>query len=96
MTHKRLIVILLFFFMTAFAVVYLQAQEVRSERRIADLSRRLVQLSHEQRQSQLHLACLCSPAELLERASGMALGTIAPYPVAPAELGDAQHLAASR
>ena len=96
MTHKRLIVILLFFFVMAFAVTHLQAQKVRSQRRIANLNRRLVQLRHEHKQSQLRLAGLCSPAELLERTSGMALGTVAPYPFAPAEVGDAQYLAVSR
>ena len=96
MTHKRLIAVLTFFFVMAFAVAHFQARKVRSARRIARINRQLVQLSHEHRQSQLLLARLCSPAELLERTSGMAVGTVAPYPIAPAEAGAGQQLAASR
>ena len=96
MTHKRLITVLLFFFVMAFAVAHMEAQKVRSERRIASLNRRLVQLSHEHKESQLRLASLCAPAELLDRTSEMALGTVAPYPIAPAQAWASQELAASR
>ena len=96
MTPKRLIAVLLFFFAVAFAVAHLETQKVRYAGRIARLNRQIVQISYQQWDAQASLAKLCSPAELLQRTSGMALGTIPPRAIVPAEgLGAAEELAAS-
>ena len=97
MTPKRLIAVLLFFFVTALAVAHLQAQKVRYARRIAYLNHRVLQLNYHQWDEQAQLAKLCSPAALLERTSQMALGTVAPNPILAAD-GTAAggELAASR
>lgn len=84
MTQKRLIAVLVFFFAVACAVAHLETQKVRYARRIARLNRQIVQLSYQQWDSQTSLAKLCSPAELLQRTSGMALGTIPPRAIVPA------------
>lgn len=85
MMQKRLIAVILFFFVLAFTVVHLQAQKIRYARRIAQLNTQLVQLNYQQTQAQLRLAELSSPAELLERTSAMALGTVAPNPTPVAD-----------
>ena len=85
MTPKRLIAVLLFFFVTALAVAHLEAQKVRSARRIACLNRQVLQLSYQQWHEQARLAKLCGPAELLQRTSQMALGTVAPNAILAAD-----------
>ncbi|NIA07673.1 MAG: hypothetical protein GWP14_08600 [Actinobacteria bacterium] len=85
MTQKRLIAVLLFFFVTAFAVAHLEARKVRSAGRIAHLNRRVLQLSYQQWDAQARLARLCGPAELLQRTSRMALGTVAPNTILAAD-----------
>ena len=85
MTPKRLIAVLFFFFVTAFIVTHLQAQKVRSARHIAHLNRRLLQLSYQQWDEQARLARLCGPAELIQRTSQMALGTVAPNAILAAD-----------
>ena len=80
MTQKRIIAVLLFFFVLAFTVAHLQAQKIRYARRIAQLNTQIVQLDYQQWQARMRLAELSSPAELLERTSAMALGTVAPNP----------------
>jgi len=85
MTPNRLIAVLLFFFVTALAVTHLQAQKVRSARRIAHLNRRVLQLSYQQWDEQARLARLCGPPELIQRTSRMALGTVAPNAIIAAD-----------
>ena len=85
MTQKRLIAVLFFFFVTGLAVAHLEAQKVRCARRIAYLNRQALQLSYQQWHAQARLARLCSPAELLDRTSQMALGTVAPNAILTAE-----------
>ena len=85
MTQKRLIAVLLFFFVTALAVTHLEAQKVRCARRISHLNRRVLQLSYQQWDEQARLARLCGPAELIQRTSQMALGTVAPNAILAAD-----------
>ena len=97
MTPKRLIATLFFFLVMALVVAHLQGHKVRSARRIACLNRQVVKLSYQQWDQQAQLAELCSPAELLDRTSQMALGTVAPNAiVASQSAGPAGELASSR
>src|SRR3990170_9143905 len=93
MTQKRLIVVLVFFFVVAFAVAHLEAQKIRYARRIAYLNNQVLQLSYQQWQAQASLARLCSPAELLQRTSGMALSTVAPTAIVAGEIQSGEALA---
>ena len=85
MTQKRLIAVILFFFVLAFTVAHLQTQKIRYARRIAQLNTQIVQLDYQQAQDRLRLAELSSPAQLIERTSAMALGTVAPNPTPVAD-----------
>jgi len=85
MTPRRLLAVLLFFFVTAFAVAHLQTQQVRTAGRIACLNRQILQLSYQQWHEQTQMARLCAPAELLDRTSQMALGTVAPKAIFTAD-----------
>ena len=96
MIQRRLIAVLVFFFAVAFVVVHFEARKVRHARQIARLNRQVLQLSYQQWDAQATLAELCSPTQLLQRTSQMALGTIAPSPVVPVESHSGQELAAGR
>ena len=93
MTQKRLMAALAFLFVVAFTVAHLEAQKIRYARRIAYLNSQVLQLSYQQWQAQASLARLCSPAELLQRTSGMALSTIAPTAIVAGEVQSGKELA---
>jgi len=93
MTQKRLLAVLVFFFVVAFAVAHLEAQKIRYARRIAYLNNQVLQLSYQQWQAQATLARLCSPTELLQRASGMALSAVAPTAIAAGDIQSGKELA---
>ena len=93
MTQKRLLAGLVFFFVVAFTVAHLEAQKIRYARRIAYLNSQVLQLSYQQWQAQATLARLCSPGELLQRASGMALSAVAPTAIVAGEMQSGKELA---
>lgn len=97
MTPRRLIAVLLFLFVIAFTVAHLETRKVRTAGRIASLNHRVLQLSYRQWDEQARFARLCGPAELLDRTSQMALGTVAPDAIITADASVAgSHLASSR
>ena len=93
MNQRRVIAVLVFFFVVAFCIAHLEGEKIRHARQIARLNRQLLELDYQGWQAKACLAKLCSPAQLRQRSESMALGTMAPESVVEAEGRSGEELA---
>ena len=85
MIQRRVIALLVFFFVVGFCIVHLEGEKTRYVRQIAEYRGHLLEFDYQGWQAGAQMAELCSPAELRKRSETMALGTMAPGPMVEAE-----------
>ncbi len=95
MNQRRVIAVLLFFFVVAFCIVHLEGEKTRHARKIARLNGQMLAFDYQSWQARAELAKLCSPAELRERSERLALATRAPVAAAEAGMASGEELAAT-
>ena len=94
MNQRRVIAVLVFFFVVAFCIVHLEGSKIRHARQIARLNGQMQELDYQGWAVQARLAELCSPGQLRQRSETMALGTMPPENVVEAESRSGEELAA--